>query len=227
VLRAREDKNCNQIEGKMGKTAVVKHVRVWDVGVRIFHWSLVAFFALAYLTGEVDIESLHSWAGYTVIGLLAFRLVWGLIGTRYARFSNFIYGPKTVKRYAKSLLTRHPIHYTGHNPLGGWMVIALLLSLAMTSWTGLKLYAVEGKGPLADNAPGIIAVARANDNHDKTEGDGEEFWEEVHEVFSHLSLILIFIHVGGVVVSSIVHRENLVRAMVTGYKDTDEPPGNN
>jgi len=207
--------------------AVVKRVRVWDVGVRVFHWSLVVFFTLAYLTGEVEIESLHSWAGYAVIALLAFRLVWGFIGTRYARFSNFIYGPKSVKRYSKSLLTRHPLHYIGHNPLGGWMVVALLLSLAMTSWTGLKLYAEEGKGPLAENGIAIIAVARANDDHDKAESDGEEFWEEIHEVFSHLSLFLIFLHVGGVVISSIVHRENLVRAMITGYKDTEEPPEDN
>lgn len=194
-------------------------VKVWDIGVRIFHWSLVVLFTVAYLSGD-EMETLHEVAGYGVLVLLAFRLVWGVIGSKYARFSDFIYGPKAVLGYAQSLRIGKPIHYLGHNPLGGWMVIALLLSLLLTTWTGLELYATEGKGPLASLDTPVIAAAQAGEreHEDDEGGDGHEFWEEVHEFFSNLTLLLVFVHIGGVVLSSIAHRENLARAMVTGYK---------
>jgi len=195
-------------------------IKVWDIGIRLFHWGLVAFFAIAYITGEIETETLHAWAGYVIIGLLVYRIVWGLIGSRYASFGNFIYTPAEIRAYLKSLLTRHPKHYPGHNPAGGLMVILLLLGLMATSWTGLKAYEAEGKGPLAaSNITFSIPMALADDRGHAAHGKkGDEFWEEAHEACVNFMLLLIVLHLGGVVVSSLLHRENLVRAMITGRK---------
>lgn len=195
-----------------------ENIKVWDIGVRVFHWSLVFFFTLAYLTGDEE-SWLHNWSGYAVTGLVMFRLLWGVVGTRYARFWNIIVSPARTIRYARSLLTRHPEHYTGHNPLGGWMVAALLVTIGLTSWTGLELEAAEGRGPLAMDVH-IFQPAYANGEkeHEKEREESNEFWEELHEFFADLTVLLIFIHIIGVLFSSVVHRENLVKAMVTGYK---------
>jgi len=205
-------------------------IRVWDPLVRIFHWSLVLAFTIAYLSGEEE-SSLHIYAGYTVLGLITFRMLWGFIGTRYARFSNFVYSPGTVIQYLKSLLTKNPKHYIGHNPAGGWMVITLLLCLFVATISGLKVYAIEeGLGPLAgDTSLTIISstYADSDEGHDseyeKNEHgeDEEEFWEEIHEVSSNLMLLLIFLHIAGVIVSSRLHDESLVKAMFTGKKSSE------
>lgn len=209
---------------------MVNRIKVWDIAVRLFHWSLVILFVVAYLTGEEhDLgEEIHAYIGYAIIGLLVFRILWGIVGTRYARFTNFVHGPATVIQYTKSMLNDKPIHYVGHNPLGGWMVIALLVSLSITSWTGLETYASEGKGPLAHTTFNLINTANADDHererkhaHDH-ESDGEEFWKEIHEAFTYLTILLIVLHVTGVVIASRLHRENLVKAMLTGYKQTTE-----
>jgi len=197
----------------------MQQVRVWDIFVRLFHWSLVLSFALAYLTGEGDLETLHAWSGYFIAVLITLRFVWGIIGTKYARFSNFIYRPSTIKSYLKSLFSRHPKHYLGHNPAGGAMVIVMLLVLALVSWTGLETYAAEGKGPLA----GIsleITYAHADDGEsgDWNRGSGD-FWEELHEFAANLMLLLIFVHIAGVLLSTVLHGENLIRAMITGRKE--------
>jgi len=195
-------------------------IKVWDISIRLFHWGLVAFFAIAYITGEIETETLHAWAGYVIIGLLVYRIVWGLIGSRHARFSDFIYSRTEINSYLKSLLTRHPKHYPGHNPAGGLMVILLLLGLMATSWTGLKAYEAEGKGPLAATTISLtIPSAQAHGwEHGERHEKGDEFWEEAHEACVSFMLLLIFLHLGGVAVSSMLHRENLVRAMVTGRK---------
>ena len=197
-------------------------VKVWDPAVRIFHWSLVIFFTLSYLTGEEE-SSLHNNAGYIVLGLVAFRLVWGLLGTRHARFTDFIYGPATTIDYARSLLARNPKHYIGHNPLGGWMIIALLVSIFITCWSGVEYIGSKGQGPLAGDGVEVITTAVANDDeHEYEEAhheEGDDFWEEIHEVFANLSVLLVVIHIIGVVVAGHLHGENLVRAMITGYKE--------
>lgn len=190
-------------------------VAVWDISIRVFHWTLVAAFSIAYVTGEIE-GALHAYPGYLVLGLLAYRLAWGLIGTRYARFSSFIFSARETRDYLKGLVTGRPRHYHGHNPAGAIMVFLLLFSLAMTVYTGLEAYAQEGKGPLANASP-VIAVAYANDDHDD-EHEGDDWWEEIHEFFSHLTLLLVGIHILGVLVASVLHRENLVRAMITGRK---------
>jgi cytochrome b len=183
-------------------------VRVWDPLVRIGHWTLVAAFFTAYLV-EDDFLSVHVWAGYVLASVVAFRMLWGLIGTRHARFADFVRGPRAVLGYFRDALAQRGPRYLGHNPAGGAMVLALLVCLTVTAVSGLGLYGVEeGAGPLA----GWIA-----------EGRHEDAWEEVHEVFANLSLLLVILHVAGVAFSSVMHRENLVRAMITGRKRTTVP----
>ncbi|NNG05267.1 MAG: cytochrome B, partial [Inquilinus sp.] len=205
--------------------------RVWDPLVRVFHWALVVAFAVAYLTEHDDgVGLVHEWAGYIVAGLVAVRVLWGLVGPRHARFGDFLYRPSTVFAYLGDLLRSKSKRYLGHSPAGGAMAVVLLLSLAATVATGMATLAAEdGRGPLA----GLIAVPAmprdsAEFSLDRREGDEEdddddederaETLEELHEFFSNLTLILVFAHIGGVALASFAHRENLVRAMVTGDK---------
>ena len=179
-------------------------VKVWDPLVRVFHWSLVLSFTLAYASGE-DWKDLHVITGYVVGGLIAFRLLWGLVGSRHARFSDFVYRPSTVIGYLKQLRSLHAPRYLGHNPAGGAMIVLLLLCLTATVLTGLGLYAADdGAGPLA----GLIPLSHA----------WEDVFKEVHEFFANFTLLLVFAHLAGVAVSSLLHKENLVRAMITGRK---------
>jgi cytochrome b len=188
----------------MGKAS--HGVKVWDPLVRIFHWTLVAAFAVAYFTDDEDLLFPHVWAGYVVIGLLLFRLIWGFAGTTHARFSDFLYAPAAVMSYLRHTYQGKAKRYLGHNPAGGWMVLLLLLMLALISITGLFLYGADGHGgPMA----GVMAG---------TGKDTEELLEDLHEFFANLAVFLVMIHIAGVVVSGVLHQENLVRAMVTGYK---------
>lgn len=215
-------------------------VKVWDPLVRIGHWTLVIAFFIAYIT-EDDWLLQHVWAGYVVGGVVLIRVIWGFAGSKHARFSDFLYSPAHSLGYLKNLFARKPQHYIGHNPAGGLMVLALLLSLAGTTVTGLKLYAVEeNKGPLAMSAQtvqpiSLISEAKADDDEDEEDEvsevinsgmerdeKAEEFWEELHETFANLTLLLVFLHIGGVVASSFIDKENLVKAMVTGKKDIDD-----
>ena len=193
-----------------------QEVRVWDIAVRVGHWSLVGLFVVAYLSGEVELEALHAWAGYGVLGIVAFRIVWGFIGTRHARFIDFVFGWAQTRAYARSLLRLEPTHYLGHNPLGAWMILALLATLLLLSWSGLEVYAVEGKGPLAAHAVTLVTPARAHDRNGDGKEEHESLWEDVHEFLAHLSLLLVLLHIAGALVASLIHRENLVRAMITG-----------
>jgi cytochrome b len=204
-------------------------IRVWDPLIRVFHWGLVLAFTVAYLSGDEE-NSLHIYSGYVVLGLISFRVLWGLIGTRYARFSNFVYSPGAVIQYLKGLAAKKPIHYMGHNPAAGWMVIAMLLSLFVVTVSGLKVYAIEeGLGPLAGAPPALTVISAAyaddeDDEHGKNENghgedeEAEEFWEEIHEVSSNFMLFLVFLHIAGVIVSGRLHSEHLVKAMLTGKK---------
>ena len=183
-------------------------VRTWDLLIRLFHWTLVAAFFTAYLT-EDDWMSLHVLAGYTVLGLVLFRIVWGLIGTRHARFTDFICSPASTLAYLKDIIAFRARRYLGHNPAGGAMVIALLFSLTATAISGLALYGYEEfSGPLAGlmgNTPDWL-------------GDS---LEDVHEFFANFTLMLVLLHVAGVVIASLQHGENLVRSMFTGIKQKE------
>ncbi len=212
-------------------------VQVWDILIRIFHWSLVASFAVAYLSSEED-NPWHIYSGYTVLGLIVFRVIWGFVGSKHARFSDFLSSPSAVIGYFKNLRSDNPTHYLGHNPAGGWMVIALLVTLFAVTLSGLKLYAIEeGKGPLAMESMQLspISAALAEDDDDddddkkenksekenekEAEAEGEDFWEEIHEASTNIMLALIALHILGVIISSILHKEKLVKAMITGKKE--------
>lgn len=200
-----------------------RDVKVWDPFVRVGHWLLVGAFFTAYLVGDEWLD-LHVWAGYLVGAIVIARILWGVVGTRHARFWDFVKSPSTTVTYLRQLGARRAPRYLGHSPAGGAMVLALLLSLTGTVYTGLELYAVEeNAGPLAElnvQPPAIIASAHADDgDHDRGGHDQEEeFWEETHEWFTNATLLLIALHIAGVLYSSALHRENLIKAMVTGRK---------
>jgi cytochrome b len=222
-------------------TTSKKTIKVWSPFIRIGHWTLVIAFFTAYFT-EDELMTVHAWAGYTVGAYLILRILLGFVGSKHARFSHFLYSPARIVDYLKNLIARKSQHYIGHNPAGGAMVIALLLSLAGTTLTGLKLYAVEeNKGPLALTAEQVkkqlqsiqfMAEAKADDDDDdalenETESheidqEAEEFWEESHELFANLTLFLVILHIAGVIASSIIDKEKLVKAMLTGKKDIDD-----
>jgi cytochrome b len=201
----------------------IAFVRVWDPLVRVGHWSLVAAFAVAYLT-EDDLLGVHVWAGYVVGIILVARLTWGFVGPRYARFSDFVRGPGQVFAYLRDLVLFRARRYIGHSPGGGAMVIALLLCLAATVFTGLLVYGKEKHaGPLAPlyaaNAGASGAVADEKGRQRAGAGGAEDqILEEVHDFLANLTLILIGFHIAGVLLASLVHRENLIGAMITGYK---------
>ena len=166
-------------------------VMVWDPLVRVLHWSLVTAFAVAFATGD-DFERLHIAAGYVVLGLVAFRVVWGFIGPRHARFSDFVRSPRIVIGYLGDVMRMRAQRTLGHNPAGGAMVVALLLMLLATAGTGYAL-------TLPD-------YSRA------------KWLKEGHEVLANATLGFVVVHVTGVLVSSFVHGENLIKAMITGRK---------
>jgi len=178
---------------------MLNKILVWDLPTRLFHWLLATSFVGAYLTAETErYRDLHLLLGYTLLGLILFRVVWGLAGTRYARFSQFLYGPARILAYLKSLFSGQPEHYVGHNPAGALAIFLLLGLGVLTAASGVLLYFGIG---------------------------GEEAFEEVHEVCANVMLAVVLIHIAGVVVSSWLHRENLVRAMLTGYKSGDAEQG--
>jgi cytochrome b len=173
-------------------THATSKIKVWDAPVRVFHWLLVLSFAGAYLSAESERwRLLHITLGYTMGGLVAFRLVWGLVGSRYARFARFVRGPAAVLAYLRSLWQGRPQHYLGHNPAGAVAIVLLLLAsvaVVATGWAGYNEL-------------------------------GGEWLSELHEGAANAMLLLVGVHIAGVVVASRLHRENLVRAMVTGRKD--------
>jgi cytochrome b len=180
-------------------------VSVWDPLVRFFHWGLVASFTITFVT-EDDLLGLHVQAGYVVLGLVSIRLLWGFVGPRYARWSDFVTGPAEILAYLKAVIQFRAARHLGHNPAGGAMVVALMLSLTATGISGVAVYgAQELSGPMA---PLFIGLS-----------DGwAHSLEDVHEVLANLTLLLVFLHLAGVAWACLQHRENLVRAMITGRK---------
>ncbi len=171
-------------------------MKIWDPLLRLFHWSLVASFAVAWLSAE-DMAGLHEWAGYAAAALIAFRLVWGLIGPRYARFSQFLKSPQATLGYIRAILRGDEPRYLGHNPAGAAMTLLMLASLAGTAWTGWLL-----------TVPAFRSA---------------EWVRGGHSALSSLMLILVLLHVAGVIHAGLRHHENLVRAMITGTKRPASP----
>jgi cytochrome b len=169
----------------------MQKILVWDWPVRLGHWLMVGGFILAWLTSESEtFRLLHVIAGATVLAVATFRLPWGFIGSRYARFVDFVRGPRAVKDYAAGLLKLEPPHHVGHNPAGGWAIVVLLGLGILTGLSGWANYNDIGGGLL----------------------------EELHEGLAVTMLTVVFIHIAGVLSGSLMHGENLVRAMVNGHK---------
>ena len=166
-------------------------VRVWDPFVRIFHWSLVGLFAFAWATGD-EWGKAHELAGYVIAGLVALRVIWGFVGPAHARFSDFIRSPVVTIRFLADTMRMKARRYIGHNPAGGMMVLALLAMIAVIATTGYMM---------TTNAYW-----------------GVEWVEEVHEGAVNITLGLVVLHVAGVIFAGIEHKENLVKAMITGWK---------
>jgi cytochrome b len=171
---------------------MANRILVWDVPTRVFHWLLAGSFAGAFITADSEKwRDVHVALGYIILALIAFRVVWGFAGTRYARFSSFAFGPAKVVAYLKSLWKGSPEHYVGHNPAGSWVIYGLL-SLGLLS-----------------GATGYMAYSET----------GGEWREELHELAANGMLALVGVHIAGVLVSSLLHRENLIRSMISGYKN--------
>jgi cytochrome b len=169
----------------------MQKILVWDWPVRLGHWLMVGGFVLAWLTSESETYRLvHAFSGAVVVAVALFRLPWGFIGSRYARFVDFVRGPSSVIDYLGSLLKLEPAHHTGHNPAGGWAIV-LLLSLGIVT--------------------GLVGWAMYNEL-------GGEWLEDLHEGLAATMLTVVIVHVAGVVSGSVLHGENLVRAMFTGRK---------
>lgn len=166
-------------------------VRVWDLAQRLLHWCLVASVALAWWAGESRL-SLHLWAGYTVLAVVLVRAAWGFVGSPHARFAGFVHGPGTVLGYARALLRGRAPRMLGHNPLGGWMIVALLACLLVVCVSGI-LYTTDRFW-------------------------GLEWLELTHRISAWTLVGLVALHLCGVAVMSWRHRENLVAAMWSGRK---------
>lgn len=188
-------------------------IKVWDIPLRVFHWTLVAAFAVAYISEE-DFLNVHVWAGYLIIGLLIFRLVWGFIGNEYAQFKNFICCPTTSLNYFKDLLAKKSKRYIGHNPAGAAMIVMLLSSILATCLTGLVMLEVVSVPKGAQLGSGFIASIIQS-------GNGESV-EEIHDFFANFTVFLVVLHLGGVIYESVLHKEKLAIAMLTGKKRNDD-----
>jgi cytochrome b len=188
-------------------------------------WGLVAAFATAWLTAE-EVQPIHEIAGYTVAGLVVFRLVWGLVGSRCARFAHFLNSPRETLAYLGDMSRGTERRYLGHNPAGAAMIVALLVTLSGTAFTGW-LMEDEARLAMLQSTPAIVAPAWPDDDGDErrygARGEIEGPLTEVHETLANLMLLLAALHVGGAVLASFRHHENLARAMVTGYKRPPRP----
>jgi cytochrome b len=185
----------------------VRRVRVWDVPVRLFHWSLVGLMVTLFVTAEVmdDGIGLHALAGYAVLTLVLFRTLWGFFGNTRARFVDFVRNPLDVLRYTADLVRGREGYHVGHNPLGGWMVVALLIVVAAQAAIGL--FANDDilfEGPLAE----LVSKDTSN------------WLTALHEDVFHVLLVMVGLHVAAVVFHKLFRGENLVIAMFTGSKDT-------
>lgn len=190
------------------------HIYVWDRLIRVFHWGLLLSVAVAYYTAKTDgapflfpIE-VHAQAGYLILSLLIFRVLWGVLGTHYARFSTFLYAPNAMVTYAGALARRRQPSYASHNPLGGWMVILMLLSLCFQAVSGLFLSDhIFFQGPF----------------HELVGRDLSRALSMLHALNSDVLLVLISLHVAALVMHKLMG-EPLITAMLTGVKHFTTPP---
>lgn len=208
----------------------MENIKVWDLPTRVFHWTLFLAVVIALVTGdegEEGVLSIHQIFGFLVMALLIFRLGWGLIGTRHARFASFIRGPQAVLSYVRALARFSPPASLGHNPLGAWMIVLLIVDLCVVVGTGLFAIGGEGGeggeseghegGEALGGAGGIPAAGGGPYAHSVSPGTAD-FLGEVHGLFSNLLIALIVVHVLGVLIDWLLTRDNVIWAMITGEK---------
>ena len=180
-------------------------VKVWDLPIRLFHWILTALFIFQLATGMAggDLMTWHIYSGYAVLALLIFRVLWGFAGSTHARFASFVTGPAATLRFARRLLSEEAVPQLGHNPLGGWMVVALLVTFTLQAVTGLFAFdGVAAAGPLAR----LVSPETSNR------------LSEVHDWNVNVLLLLVMLHIAGVLFHALAKAESLVRPMFTGIK---------
>jgi len=186
----------------------LRAVKIWDLPVRLFHWALVCLLAFMFWSGKTGGNAMeyHMYAGYWVLALVLFRVMWGFLGSTHARFSDFLAGPGRAVAFAKRLMSKAPASVAGHNPLGGWMVLLLLLSLLVQTGTGLFANDdIAAEGPLF----GLVSKQLS----DKL--------STIHSWNFNLLLALSAIHIAAVLFHVFVKKENLVAAMFTGVKNLE------
>jgi len=180
-------------------------IRVWDIPTRLFHWLLVAWIAFSFITGKIGATAMkyHVLSGFVILVLIVFRLAWGFVGGEQSRFTSFVRGPTAVIRYASSLFRKDSIRHIGHNPLGGWSIIAMLISLLIQAGTGLFANDdILTEGPLF----GWVSKQTS------------DWLTGIHQLNQKVLLVLIAIHICAVLFYLIAKRENLITPMITGTK---------
>jgi cytochrome b len=184
-------------------------IAVWDLPVRAFHWILVVLIAFQVVSGKMGdaMMTWHAGSGYAVLVLVVFRILWGFLGGTHARFASFLAGPRATWRFAQRLFSRQAVPQVGHNPLGGWMIVLMLASLALQAGSGL--FARDGAG-----AEGPLAVLVSIDASNRL--------SEIHRWSLDVLLVLIGLHLLAVLFHWVVKRDNLVGAMFTGVKRVPE-----
>jgi cytochrome b len=188
--------------------STLRRVRVWDLPTRLFHWALVVLVVFSFVTGKIGGNALtyHMWSGYTILTLILFRIVWGVIGGRESRFTSFVRGPAAVYRYASGLLGKGSARYLGHNPLGGWSVVAMLAALALQASTGLFVNdEIATEGPLAQ----YVSLGTSL------------FLTRIHRLNQWVLVALVSIHVAAVLFYLFAKRDNLIGPMIHGHKTWD------
>lgn len=185
----------------------MQRIKVWDLPVRVFHWALVALVATAWITGETEFTTVHSWTGYTILTLVLFRIGWGVVGSDNARFARFLRRPSVAWGYVRNMLGGANPHYDTHNPAGGWMVVALLLVLLVQVGTGLF-----SNDEIMFEGPFVPLVG----------GQWSEWLTEVHEANFNLLITLVVVHIAAVALHELFG-ERLVKAMFDGYKGSTLP----
>lgn len=192
-------------------------IQVWDIPTRLFHWILVGLVIFSFVTGKIGLSAMkyHEWSGFAILVLVVFRLGWGFIGGRQSRFSSFVKGPAAVIRYAASLLKNDSKPHIGHNPLGGWSILAMLISLLVQVGTGLF-----ANDDILTEGPLYPLVSKQT----------SDWLTGVHHLNQKVLLALVLIHVAAVVFYLIARRENLIKPMITGNKvwrkNIETGPGN-
>ncbi|MBI5063086.1 MAG: cytochrome b/b6 domain-containing protein [Desulfatitalea sp.] len=183
---------------------------VWDLPTRLFHWALVILVTISFITAEIGGNAMqyHVCSGETILALLLFRLIWGFVGSRTARFVHFVRGPAAAWRYARSLLGPDPERHLGHNPLGGWSIVAMLLALALQAITGL--FATDD---IATQGPLNVWVSESV----------ADPLTDLHEFNAGMIIALVALHISAVLFYLLVKKENLVAPMITGRKPWQDP----